>query len=243
MSSFGDGSGEVPLDRYTALPRPTGGSYSLHNRYVADHLLYARGSGDRAGDVTVVSLADRSAIRLRLTHGVDRIDAIGPDAIVVGTGQGFLGFTPIGLREGVSAGAEFRLANARQGETRSHAFFFRPDPADGASGMLGLPVARYLQNPNGAFLGNSAGILFLNRRAGEFSEAGQLNASQAEGPYNRDGCVASCVDWYGNARPIFIGDRLFALLGYELVEGREGAGRVEEAGRVDFSPVSTRPQP
>lgn len=242
MASFGDGSREVPLDRYTPLPRPPGESYSTHNRFVADHLLYARGNGSRPGDVTVVSLADRSAVRLRLTHGVDRIDAIGPDAVVVGTGQGFLGFTPIGLRGGVSAGEEFRLPNARQGETRSHAFFFRPDPgSDGASGMLGLPVARFLQDPNGAYLGNSAGILFLNRRAGEFSEAGQLNASKAAGERSADGCVASCVDWYGNARPIFLGDRLFALLGYELVEGREQGSRVEEAARVDFSPAPTRP--
>ena len=29
------------------------------------------------------------------------------------------------------------------------------------------------------------------------------------------------MDWYGNARPIFIGDRTFALLGYELVEGAD----------------------
>ena len=35
-----------------------------------------------------------------------------------------------------------------------------------------------------------------------------------------DGCRASCVDWYGNARPIFARDRVFALLGYELVEGQ-----------------------
>jgi hypothetical protein len=239
MARFGDGSREVPLDRYTPLPKPPGGSWQVHNRFVADHLLYARGSEGRPGDVTVVSLADRSAVRLPLPHGVDRIDAIGRDAIVLGTGKGFLGFTPVGLRDGVQLGEEFRLPNARQGETRSHAFFFRPDPAstDGRSGMLGLPVARFLEGPGGAYLGNSAGILFLAHDDGRFAEAGQLDAAKAAGGQAADACQASCVDWYGNSRPIFLGERLFALLGYELVEGREGDKRVTEKARVDFTPA------
>ena len=49
--------------------------------------------------------------------------------------------------------------------------------------------------------------------------------------------VASCVDWYGNARPIFLGDRMFALLGYELVEGRR-AGRSCRGSRAgEFLPT------
>jgi len=49
-----------------------------------------------------------------------------------------------------------------------------------------------------------------------------------------DDCVASCVDWYGNARPIFLRDRVFALLGYELVEGRLADGRITEIARASF---------
>jgi len=44
------------------------------------------------------------------------------------------------------------------------------------------------------------------------------------------------VDWYGNARPIFLRGRTFALLGYELVEGREDDGRIRELRRVSFAP-------
>jgi hypothetical protein len=244
MESFGDGGGEVPLDRYTPMPEPPGQSWSLHNRFVAGHLLYARGSQDRPGDVTVVSLADKSAVRLGLTHVVDRIDAIGPDAVVLGSGKGFLGFTPIELRRGVEAGEAFRLDNARQGETRSHAFFYRPDPesADGTSGLFGLPVARNRMSASGAYLGNSAGILFLGRRGGRFAEAGQLNASGVAGSRSSDNCQASCIDWYGNARPIFLGERILALMGYELVEGAESGGKLRETGRTDFSPKPAGPQ-
>jgi hypothetical protein len=56
------------------------------------------------------------------------------------------------------------------------------------------------------------------------------------------------VDWYGNARPIFLGERVFALLGYELVEGRieaaaEGEERIQESRRVSFAPRSRQSSP
>ena len=56
------------------------------------------------------------------------------------------------------------------------------------------------------------------------------------GPAQADHCQASCVDWYGNARPIFFGERVIALLGYELVEGGFERDRIRERRRVDFSP-------
>ena len=65
--------------------------------------------------------------------------------------------------------------------------------------------------------------------------AGRLSADP--GRAVDDHCRASCVDWYGNARPIFIGDRVFALMGYELVEGRQApGGSISEVGRTNFAP-------
>ena len=65
--------------------------------------------------------------------------------------------------------------------------------------------------------------------------------SSPNGSTRNDQCQASCVDWYGNARPIFLGGRIFALLGYELVEGRMASRgwpgeRIEELRRVSFAP-------
>ena len=68
------------------------------------------------------------------------------------------------------------------------------------------------------------------------SPLGELASRRPAGSDSDDGCLASCVDWYGNARPIFVGPRVFALLGYELVEGREHSGRIVEQQRVDFTP-------
>ena len=51
-----------------------------------------------------------------------------------------------------------------------------------------------------------------------------------------DRCRASCVDWYGNARPLFLRGRVFALLGYEIVEGKLDDGRMSELRRVNYAP-------
>lgn len=241
-SLFGDGSREVPLGNYWPLPRPTGSRWSVHNRFVNDHLLYSGGSVGTAGDVTVVSLHDRSTVRLPLSHGVERIDAIGSDAIVVGSGTRALGFSTIGLTGGVVRHGEvFMLPNAQENETRSHAFFFRADPGsvDASSGVLGLPVSRMQQDRDRVYR-QSAGMLFLSRRSGRLAEAGQLNAAASAVYDGDDGCKASCVDWYGNARPIFVGSRLFALLGYELVEGAEQQNKVRERQRITFAPPPSR---
>lgn len=44
------------------------------------------------------------------------------------------------------------------------------------------------------------------------------------------------MDWYGNSRPLFVRGRVFALLGYEIVEGRVDAKRITETRRVSFAP-------
>ena len=78
----------------------------------------------------------------------------------------------------------------------------------------------------------SSSVQFLSVNALQFADAGALRSGTAASI--DDHCVASCADWYGNARPIFWRGRVFALLGYELVEGALAEGRVTERRRVDF---------
>ena len=128
------------------------------------------------------------------------------------------------------------IPNSAEGESRSHAFFFSPDPdaPDGASGTVGLPVAKRADPALARFFGSSAAMVFLRRERRRLAPAGELEA-QTRGVVD-DACQASCVDWYGNARPIFWGGRTFALLGYELVEGELARGRIREVGRISFAP-------
>jgi hypothetical protein len=122
--------------------------------------------------------------------------------------------------------------NASQGELRSHGFFYKPDGGD--SGMLGLPIARSGRSGYKHLVEDSAAILFLKNEGLNFSQMGELEA-RANASAN-DGCRASCVDWYGNARPIFVKGRIFALLGYEIVEGRLAKDRLREMRRVNYTP-------
>lgn len=246
VASFGDGSGLAPRRAYRPLPlNADADSWSFHNRFVGRHLIYTAGAFNeqtRAKEVFAVPLDGGAVARIAVPHGVDRLDIIGSDAIAIGSdARERLGFSAIELGGRAHLGDTYLLPAAREGERRSQAFFYRPDDdsRDGASGMLGLPVTRELgDSPIARFLGSGSAVAFLRRDARRFSPAGELVAN-AKGARD-DACQASCVDWYGNARPIFLGNRVFALMGYELVEGRLAGGLIGERARVDFAPGARR---
>ena len=80
----------------------------------------------------------------------------------------------------------------------------------------------------------SAAILFLRNDSLHFAELGELGAESDKAV--DDGCRASCVDWYGNSRPLFVRGRVLALLGYEIVEGSLKDGRMRETRRINYAP-------
>ena len=101
-----------------------------------------------------------------------------------------------------------------------------------------MPVARAARPAWRHLVESSAAILFLRRANRKFSGLGELNAEEAR--VVDDGCKASCVDWYGNARPIFLRGRVFALMGYEIVEGELGERSIRELRRFNFAPPPAR---
>ncbi|MBC7985821.1 MAG: beta-propeller domain-containing protein, partial [Sphingomonadaceae bacterium] len=151
LSEFGDGSQEARQRYYRLLPKPEGHAWSFQNRFVGEHVVYGYGGFTQSyGEATPVAVAvpvrGGPIAQLPLRHAPERIEALGADALVVGSGQaGSLGFSAIELtRDPPRLGDAYAMPAAAQGEARSHAFFFRPDPGspDGASGVLGLPIAR-----------------------------------------------------------------------------------------------------
>jgi len=243
LTEFGDGSSEVRRRFYRLLPNPERGSIS-ENRFIGNHVVYGFGwvaqpEPHASRTVMAASLRSDEAAELAIPHGVSRIEALGGDALIVGDGErGSLGFTAIDLRQPqAQLGDTYAMPAASEGEARSHAFFFSPSTPDGSSGVLGLPIARPVDGSYYRFFQSAAGMLFLRRVDRQFDPAGTLDA-EVRG-VAEDGCVASCLDWYGNARPIFLRGRTFALLGYELVEGRIGeTGAIREIGRLNYSPTS-----
>ncbi len=92
LSSFSKGDTAAPKSDYHALPTPDGNTFQ--NRFVGDNLLYGMGNGwgtpedHKDGAVYVYPVdAEHDVTKVALTHGVDRIEALGTDAVVVGSDQ------------------------------------------------------------------------------------------------------------------------------------------------------------
>ncbi|MBW0145657.1 beta-propeller domain-containing protein [Sphingomicrobium clamense] len=235
LSELGDGSGRADARFYRDLPAVEG--YNFQNRFVGRHILYGAGNFAARKPAILVAADTRGGpiTPLAVPHAIERLDLMGSDGIVIGSGAKGLTFTSVLLDGTARLGSDFTFPKASQGENRSHAYFFRPDNRDGTDGILGLPVAKRLEPSARRFLGNGSAILFLERDDRALSMAGELVANAAGA--RDDACVASCVDWYGNARPIFVGDRVFALMGYELVEGRFDGSEIREIARLDYAPA------
>jgi len=237
ISSFSDGSVLVPATSYRQLPTPPG--YDFHNRFVGDFLIYGTGDGDDGEsipshyDLLVLDWAHGTLHKLDLPHGVERIEQMGTGAVVIGTDdKDALHFTSIRLNKRPEIVSRYTQPAASQDDERSHGFFYKPDSED--SGTLGLPISKPGRPEFTHLYENSASLLFLRNQAFQLSVVGELDA-QAEKAQD-DKCRASCVDWYGNARPLFLRGRVFALLGYELVEGKLEQGRMIELRRISYAP-------
>ena len=155
---------------------------------------------------------------------------------MVGTNGTDLYFSPRGLGDNPSVRPSYIRKKASQGELRSHGFFYKPD--DDNKGLLGLPIARKGRSGYRHLMEDPSAILFLKNNGLEFEHIGELESRNAA---TSDGCKASCVDWYGNARPIFLRGRIFALMGYEIVEGRLNDNRLREVRRVNYTPAGWWP--
>ncbi len=155
---------------------------------------------------------------------------MGDGAVVVGGKNSDLYFTSLALSGSAQVKDTYKIDNAVQGETRSHGFFYKP--TSGGEGILGLPV-RHSGRPSHHLIGESAEVRFLKVSSSKsFSDIGALASKPSED--TNDACKFSCVDWYGNSRPIFLKDRILALMGYELVEGALTGNKLKETERIDF---------
>lgn len=242
LYSFSDGAERAPRSSYRKLPKPVG--YTFQNRFVSDHLLYGTGSGwgapqktDQANLFAVrwAGMDHDETMSISLPHGVDRIEQMGANAVVVGTDGKDLHFTSIRLGDTAEVAGRYTRVGASQGELRSHGFFYKPDGPD--SGILGLPISTPGRPGYRHLFESSAAILFLRNDSLKFREVGEL-AARPERAID-DACRASCVDWYGNARPLFVRGRVLALLGYEIVEGFLDNGEIHEMRRMSYAPRRT----
>ena len=237
---------------YVALPDVETNSYEV--RFTDDYLVYAgRSSGGSAPPqpgrrilpsrviaVPVERPADASI--LTAPHGTIRLERVGNDMVLTGyRDRSGLALTYLDLSAEPVLRETYTLRDRFETEGRSHAFNSRVD-ADG-SGLIGIPTAGRDGDPNRMpWESADSDVSFLSFDAnGRMSTLGALSASEdaVDPSYS---CEVSCVDWYGNARPIFTDGRVFALTGAELVEGRVTRSGIQEVRRVNLTqPPPQRP--
>jgi hypothetical protein len=223
LASFSDGRDSAPRQSYRALP--AAGGHAMRNRFISDYLIYGTNRRAFAVRYAIAEIAQE----VPLEHRVDRIEALGNDAVLVGSDGKNLHFTSLRLGRVASVAGRYIRPNAGQGETRSHGFFY-----NAAEGLLGLPIIAPGKAASRQLRHEAASVLYLRNRNLSLIEVGTLDSRQAGA---NDGCRASCVDWYGNSRPLFIRGRAFALMGYEIVEGELRGERMRELRRLSFAPA------
>lgn len=240
-------------DRYMPMPDIDGDGYV--NRFTDDYLVYGAHStwwgeppheGAKAGEARLVAVRLDGSKPMVLTapHEISRIEPLAGGMILTGyAARDGLSISRLDLTMSPRLTDTLLLKGRYETEGRSHAFNSRAEQ-DG-SGLFALPTAAGQDDNTNRLPWESedSDISFLGLApSGKLRSMGVLTrGAEADPSYE---CEVSCIDWYGNARPIFIAGRIFALTGAELVEGRIESGAIREVRRINLTrpPARHRPQ-
>lgn len=244
----------IPLSRFASTPGyfyatesirlPSAYGWNLEERYTDTHLLYGTPQGSnqaywygdepyKQGQLIAVPLeAPQNTITLSLPHSMERVETFGRNAVVFGYQADYkMAVSTIDLIHQPHVVDTKQIGDVVESEGRSHAFNYISN--DDGSGTFGLPtvVSQRSRVDTSYNRQEPSDVQFFNaNRWLKISPLGFLGGipESAEG-YT---CEVSCIDWYGNARPIFVDGRIFALTGTELIEGTVQNNTIVETGRL-----------
>ncbi len=231
LAAFDKVGGQTPASVSLGL------SYLVANRFVGDKLLAAgpTPSTGQAADPYAAELVAVDASTLAVSRiarkSVVRIEPLDGDrALVASDGPNGLVLSALSTNDLTAPATDLAIDGVRQGETRSHGFFFKPHAAGG--GTFGYAVTN--PSKSGGFGNGISNLGFFSVGADRaLGKIGIVSSGNVGGT-----CETSCVDWYGNTRPIFLRERVFALMGSELAEVSlaSGASRVGTAAELKLEP-------
>lgn len=193
----------------------------------------------QATDVLVQPLSGAAPSVIRVPHTADRLEPAFGGMLVAGTHGAAPWERPTDTVWGVSFATEhsaaqvhstFEIPRHLSAEDRTHAFNLG-QLSDGTRlfGMPGWPKSAMPANDWTPEIVSD--LLFMRLDGERIRPAGVVSMQDA--PKSED-CEASCVDWYGNARLFFVGDRVFALSANLFKEARYRRGTVSEVRRVEL---------
>ncbi len=247
-AQFGDSYNETSGRDFRALPRP--GQRNVENRFAGDWLVYGgrNGWGGYPPDAED-GPKTASAIAVPLKHVQDvqvlepghqfvRIERVGDDIMMSGyRDDSGLMISLIKLGKTARIGGQTKLAGRYESEGRSHAFNSTVEL--NGSGLMGIPVVtREKDSGRWWFYSDVSDIAFLGfSNDGTLADLGAIKGTPKDDVQTHDSyeCEVSCIDWYGNSRPIFTDNRIFALMATGLVEVGIRGGKVAEKQRIDLT--------
>ncbi len=231
-------------------PLPSTGKRIVENRFADDWLVFGGRDGwggyppdaddgpQSSKAVAVPVKRPRDAVVVDIPHNVVRTERVGNDIIVNGyRDDKGLNLTLIGLGKDARILSTTFLSRRYESEGRSHAFNSVVD--EGGNGIIGVPTVKGSEESGRWWWrSDTSDLSFLTKSpAGKLADAGALIAVAADDVETHPDydCEVSCIDWYGNSRPVFLAGRIFGLMGTSLVEARIDAGRIREVARIDLT--------
>jgi hypothetical protein len=235
--------------RYTAVPSINEAQYEV--RFTETHVVY--GGRDNASSYPPPQGATRTSyaiavpvtrpsavVQVQAPHDIMRIERTGADIVLTGyRDDRGLSLSHLELSGRPHIASTTLLRGRYESESRSHAFNSLIG-ADGA-GLMGLPtVTGRKEAGRWVWRSDSSDVSFIAvDAAGQLNPAGELTA-QRNNTHPSYRCEVSCIDWYGNSRALYIGSRVLALSGTELIEGAMANGRIVERRRLNLSAPPAR---
>lgn len=220
FTSFGRAPAEPQRDHYFCLSR---GEEWLRN--VRFHKTYLAAGSDHR--LILVHRDTKAVSEFPLTIVAERIELAGADFMVVGSRSTSSGdsresgnqliFQLVRTTPEVSLGDSYEMANTRQGEWRSHGYFFHRGSTFNTFAIATFNTSNLSPDSYSLWPAEASLNFFNISSEGLITGAGQMTPQSFQRPAEE--CATSCVDWYGNTRPIFLGDTIIGLLGDQMSLG------------------------
>jgi len=204
-------------------------------------LIYLHGFADNSEPQLLVKniSTDEAPFSFSIPHDIDRIESLGEGAVIIGKHTTGLGFTSVGFPGSPWLGGTLVEGGAEQVDSRSHSFNYT---TLASSVLMGFPTTTYPKEHDWReSLPVDMRFLTLDKHL-NWNKLGVLESDPVGS--SADACQVSCEDWYGTARAFFIGDKVYALMDYELVSADIFQNQLIESARSDgLSLVADRPVP
>jgi hypothetical protein len=202
--------------------------------FADEFILYSNSVDARNPDssesvLKVRPLSGDTGATIPVPHPISRIMRLDRDAVAIGELGKTLHFSLVSLTGSLNSPRHFAFTDSTDIYFTLYRVIYRRTGPD--SGLLAVPVDNLNINPHED---NPSSMLFLSKTSSGLSLAGRIVTH--EPVVMDDDCKSTCGFWFDDASAFFIGDRIFAVVRYELVEARYEDGRIREIERISFAP-------